>query len=139
MTEEIKEILNCIDNNVENYYVGTNGCLYQDLTKEQLLLIKNHITNLQKENEKLKELCDKYEEEHSKAFKLWKANMEKIPPFDKFLDYKQELDQCKNNWEELKKWLDEKQDLTCGCGITPEYKYAYENTLDKMKELEEDK
>jgi coproporphyrinogen III oxidase len=27
---------------------------------------------LQKENKKLKELCDKYEEEHSTEFKIWK-------------------------------------------------------------------
>jgi hypothetical protein len=29
---------------------------------------------LQKENKKLKELCDKYEEEHSTEFKIWKYN-----------------------------------------------------------------
>lgn len=46
MSDKIKEMLEDIDNK-EYYYVGTNGCLYQDLTKEQLLLIKKYITNLQ--------------------------------------------------------------------------------------------
>lgn len=52
MNDEIKEILEDIDNK-ECYYIGTNGCLYQDLTKEQLLLIKDYISNLQQENIKL--------------------------------------------------------------------------------------
>lgn len=41
--------------------------------------------------------------------------------------------------EELETWLKEKQDLTCGCGITREYIYAYENVLDKLTELKGDK
>ena len=48
MNDKIKEMLEDIDNK-KCYYVGTNGCLYQDLTKEQLLLIKKYITNLQQE------------------------------------------------------------------------------------------
>ena len=38
----------------------------------------------------------------------------------------------------LEKWLEEQQNLTCGCGITPEYIYAFENCLDKLKELKGD-
>ena len=49
MNKEIKEILDDITENKEDYYVGTNGCLYQDLTKKELLSIKNYITNLQQE------------------------------------------------------------------------------------------
>ena len=62
-------------------------------TKEHLLDLFNYITNLQEEldrcvkanvilddenaelqgeNQKLKELCDKYEEEHSTTFEYWK-------------------------------------------------------------------
>lgn len=63
MKDELKEILEDIDNK-ECYYVGTNGCLYQDLTEEQLLLIKNYITNLQQyynDNvNKYEELIEKY-------------------------------------------------------------------------------
>ena len=38
---------------------------------------------------------------------------------------------------ELEKWLEDKQDLTCGCGITVDYLFAYENCLDKLKALKE--
>ena len=39
---------------------------------------------------------------------------------------------------ELEKWLEDKQDLTCGCGITVDYLFAYENCLDKLKALKEE-
>ena len=35
----------------------------------------------------------------------------------------------------LEEWLKEKQKLTCGRGITLEYKYAFEDCLDKLEEL----
>lgn len=41
-------------------------------------------------------------------------------------------------YEELKKWLEEKQKLVCGCGITPQYIDAFENCLDKLKDLMEE-
>ncbi len=41
--------------------------------------------------------------------------------------------------EEFEKWLEEKQELTCGCGITRDYIYAYENCLEQLKELKEGK
>ena len=37
--------------------------------------------------------------------------------------------------DELERWLEEIQDSICGCGITSEYIYAYENVLDKLLEL----
>lgn len=44
--------------------------------------------------------------------------------------------QLQSNWNILREWLEDKQNLVCGCGITPEYIYAYEDVLDKMDELE---
>ena len=44
----INKILKDIDNE-ESYYVGTNGCLYQDLEKEELLTIKQEIERLTNE------------------------------------------------------------------------------------------
>lgn len=41
-------------------------------------------------------------------------------------------------YEELKKWLEEKQNLVCGCGITPQYIDAFEECLDKLKDLMEE-
>ena len=55
--------------------------------------IKDYITNLQQENEKLKELCDKYEE-HNTAFKLWKMKMEEIPIYEEKEDYKSRIDKA---------------------------------------------
>ena len=41
----INRILENIDNE-ECYYVGNNGCLYQDLDKKELLVIKEEIERL---------------------------------------------------------------------------------------------
>lgn len=46
------------------------------------------------------------------------------------------IKQLQSNWNSLREWLEDKQNLVCGCGITPEYIYAYEDVLDKMDELE---
>ena len=48
----INKILNDIDNE-ECYYVGINGCLYQDLDKEELLAIKQEIERLNNKEEQL--------------------------------------------------------------------------------------
>lgn len=59
---------------------------------------------------------------------------------------KRELDQYKNNWEELKKWLDEEIVINKTNQIedpnNPEWYIkwnCYLNLLNKIKELEEDK
>lgn len=52
-------------------------------------------------------------------------------------ELKQEIDRLNNIIDELEKWLKDKQDLTCGCGITVDYLFAYENCLDKLKALKE--
>ena len=41
----VEHILKNIDDK-ECYYIGMNGCLYQDLTKEELLAIKQEIERL---------------------------------------------------------------------------------------------
>ena len=46
------------------------------------------------------------------------------------------IKQLQSNWNSLREWLEDKQNLVCGCGITAEYIYAYEDVLDKMNELE---
>ena len=46
-----------------------------------------------------------------------------------------ERERLNNIIEELEIFLKEGTELICGCGITPEYIYAYENCLDKLKEL----
>lgn len=50
----------------------------------------------------------------------------------------QELDQYKNNWEELKKWLNEEKSIMLG-EIGAHVNIEIDNILNKMKELEEGK
>lgn len=50
-----------------------------------------------------------------------------------------ELDQYKNNWEELKKWAKEQDDEHQPYYGTYEYNGEYDDVLNKMKELEEGK
>ena len=54
----------------------------------------------------------------------------------------QELDQYKNNWEELKKWIKEETERLMKIEQTNNVVFligAYNEALDKMKELEERK
>jgi hypothetical protein len=53
---------------------------------------------------------------------------------DKLLKENQRLNNVLN---ELEKWLKDKQNLVCGCGITADYIYAYETVLDYLSELKE--
>ena len=52
---------------------------------------------------------------------------------------KVEIDRLNNILDKLEKWLKDKEDLPCGCGITVDYLYAYENCLDKLKSLKENR
>lgn len=100
VANDIDEIIDCITNLQEKLKVSqTNEETYrlemQDITKilrldEHTIFdeVKEYATNLQEENEKLKELCNKYEEEHSTAFKLWTMKMEEMPCYEEFMNYK---------------------------------------------------
>lgn len=71
MEKEIKYLLEEIKDNT-NDYVGTNGCLYQDLSREELNLLLEYISNLQNQVQKQKEVIDK-------ANKLLKEKVKVIP------------------------------------------------------------
>lgn len=58
MDKEIKYLLEEIKDNTHDY-VGTNGCLYQDLSREELNLLLEYISNLQNQVQKQKEVIDK--------------------------------------------------------------------------------
>ena len=83
MLEEIKEILEIFKKINEEYSVDTE-LDFEDYEIPNIYLkqLLDYITNLQEENNKLKELCDKYEEEHSTEFKIWKDERHQL------LDYK---------------------------------------------------
>ena len=58
MDKEIKYLLEEIKDNTYDY-VGTNGCLYQDLSREELNLLLEYISNLQNQVQKQKEVIGK--------------------------------------------------------------------------------
>ena len=72
------------------------------LNKEQRDLIKRLlremdsadvvIKNQFEENEKLKELCNKYEEEHNTTFEEWKKTIAIIDELEKYINHK--IKQC---------------------------------------------
>ena len=95
MDKEIKYLLEEIKDNTYDY-VGTNGCLYQDLSREELNLLLEYISNLQNQVQKQKEVIDKV----SSQIKLYgKYNGEKCTrgfsvmtaDFNKLLDILNEV------------------------------------------------
>lgn len=58
MNKEIKYLLEEMEDNTQDY-VGTNGCLYQDLERDELNLILDYIFNLQNQVKKQKEVIDR--------------------------------------------------------------------------------
>ena len=79
----INQILKDIDNE-ECYYVGTNGCLYQDLGKEELLAIKQEIERLNNIiDESAEEILKELEENHHLSYGVALAIRQKL------LDYKE--------------------------------------------------
>lgn len=82
MNKEIKYLLEEIKDNTQDY-VGTNGCLYQDLLREELNLLLDYINNLEKQVKKQKEVNNKaieYMKKHvevkifSDGYELYKIN-----------------------------------------------------------------
>lgn len=49
-----------------------NGISTMILKNSEMFISKEKYDKLQEENERLKELCNKYEEEHSTTFEYWK-------------------------------------------------------------------
>ena len=79
MNDEIKESINRIRNIVDFYKLNyKNNYDYSDDVLISMKILLDYITNLQEENEKLKELCNKYEEEDSSEFKIWKNERQQL-------------------------------------------------------------
>lgn len=79
--------------------------------------------DLEKENNELSKMCELY----SKS--LYNADLKRA---------EKELDQYKNNWEELKKWLKEDKELAEN-NFEMGRCFNMFDILNKMKELEENK
>ena len=90
-----------------------------DMQEEQKRLYKraeeNDIKLLQEENKKLKDLCDKYEEEHNTTFIEWQKDINIIDELEKYL--KKQMEYYK---------------------LDTDYYVEYKLTLDKLNELKGD-
>ena len=89
--EEYERELNYITN-LQREVRANNDLIPYFKNKEKEL--KKKITNLQEEKERLKELCDKYEEEHNTAFKLWTMKMEEIPTYEEKKELQNRIDKA---------------------------------------------
>lgn len=72
MKDEIKEIDRIIINVKRKLQFSPERRFVELFNKDEINKLLDYITNLQEENERLKELCDRYEEEHSTTFEYWK-------------------------------------------------------------------
>lgn len=100
MNDEIKEkktkrIIEKIEGLATYVTIPRELAIYNvNIDSQEAKLLIDYITNLQQENERLKELCDKYEEEHSTAFNLWKMKMEEMPTYEEKEDYKSRIEKA---------------------------------------------
>lgn len=151
---EIKILLDYITNLQEQLEVSqTNEETYRlemkDITKilgldEHTTFdeVKECATNLQKENQRLKNLCGKYEEEHNTAFKLWTMKMEEMPTYEEKIEMQKENQRLK---EENNKLINEPTTMKMSridsvvANIyrnhkeQEDYKLRCENAIEKLK------
>lgn len=55
-------------------------------TKERLDILKERLDDLFTENQRLKQLCDRYEEEHNNEFKKWQEATRRINKAIQYID-----------------------------------------------------
>ena len=113
--ETWKELLDYITNlQEENEY--SNHC--NEELRKKITNLEYKIERLEEDNKQLKDLCDKYEEEHSTTFEEWKKDIKII--------------------DELEKWLID--NIEYGDDDYYDMKaMGVESALNKLKELKENK
>lgn len=134
--KEIKYLLNEMKDTTQDY-IGTNGCKYQDLLREEIDLLLSYIEQLEEENKYLKQLCQTQNdrEYRSKFLKEFQEEFGKnvFPDYDEI--YKR-YDKLKKENKQLKKLCDKYEE---------EHKTIFEewkkdiNIIDELSQyLEED-
>jgi hypothetical protein len=72
--------------------------IQEEMKKQYKRAEENDIKLLQEKNKKLKELCDKYEEEHNNEFQCWKRDrkelLDKRNRINKAIEYMSETLEC---------------------------------------------
>ena len=105
---------------IENAELRKENKRLQLALKNSKLSHKNIVQKSENQKEEIKRLYKQRE-------KMWKRKA--------FLS--KENQRLNNVLNELEKWLEDKRNIVCGCGITTDYIYAYENVLDYLSELKE--
>jgi hypothetical protein len=70
--------------------------MQEEIKRQYKKVEENDIKLLREENKKLKDLCDKYEEEHKTTFEEWKKDINIIDELSQYLeeDLKQQYRDC---------------------------------------------
>ena len=117
MKDEIKEILDELKRSVneDDWFEidEINGKrlldyitnLQEELERYQHYSKTTGIEELMAENERLKQLCNKYEEEHSTTFNEWKETI--TNKYQTLKDLQEEKDKYKNVIDKIKKYVKE--------------------------------
>ena len=98
------------------------------ITQEEFDDVKKAIKDLQQENKQLKAIDKEYERLNKKNGRGFKITNVQEYNIDELLSYKK----YKDNWNELKKWLEENESFDDYCNET-----TFTSVLDKMQELEQ--
>ena len=113
------------------------------MNEEEKQWVLDNVDNINADTHDIDELCCALE--HSTIFAIDYIQTFATKLIDLELKYKtlqQELDQYKNNWEKLEKWLKEETERLMKIEQTNNVIFligAYDEVLNKMKELDEDK
>lgn len=111
MNNEIKEIINDLRKTADNSLfivcssqeeldkIPKYTANFLSVNDRQAKILLDYITNLQEENERLKELCNKYEEEHKTTFKIWKKDLKNFE-HEKNRELKSRIDKAREFIEE---------------------------------------
>ena len=98
------------------------------ITQEEFDDVKKAIKDLQQENKQLKAIDKEYERLNKKNGRGFKITNVQEYNIDELLSDKK----YKDNWNELKKWLEENESFDDYCNET-----TFTSVLDKMQELEQ--
>lgn len=113
------------------------------MNEEEKQWVLNNVDNINADTHDIDELCCALEHSTIFAIDYIQTFATKLIDFElKYKTLQQELDQYKNNWEELKTYLNMVIGMNFNMNndkLSEQTVDDYTNILNKMKELEEDK
>lgn len=107
LQKENKELLERFSSKIEEVsnLIKENERLKEELKNRPIVDFTfdtyKELEDLKEENQRLKNLCDKYEEEHNTTFKLWKMKMEEMPTYEEKIEMQKENQRLKEENNKL--------------------------------------